>query len=171
MQRYLSYAGVFATLVLLQIFLIDNITLSVYFPPLVYAAFIILLPLDTKPVWVLLLSAAMGLTIDVLTGMGGLNVIAATAAGFMRPLIVTLTCGRASGPDDAVPALYRLTQKNLAWYMAGMILLHSSIYFLLESLSLRHLPHALLRLALSDIAAAVFVWYFIKLFIEKILNK
>ena len=121
--------------------------------------------------WVLLLSAAMGLTIDVLTGMGGLNVIAATAAGFMRPLIVTLTCGRASGPDDAVPALYRLTQKNLAWYMAGMILLHSSIYFLLESLSLRHLPHALLRLALSDIATAVFVWYFIKLFIEKILNK
>ncbi len=159
MQRYLSYAGVFATLVLLQIFLIDNITLSVYFHPLVYAAFIILLPLDTKPVWVLLLSAAMGLTIDVLTGMGGLNVIAA------------LTCGRASGPDDAVPALYRLTQKNLAWYMAGMILLHSSIYFLLESLSLRHLPHALLRLALSDIATAVFVWYFIKLFIEKILNK
>ena len=78
---------------------------------------------------------------------------------------------RASGPDDAVPALYRLTQKNLAWYMAGMILLHSSIYFLLESLSLRHLPHALLRLALSDIATAVFVWYFIKLFIEKILNK
>ena len=84
MQRYLSYAGVFATLVLLQIFLIDNITLSVYFHPLVYAAFIILLPLDTKPVWVLLLSAAMGLTIDVLTGMGGLNVIARRRASCVR---------------------------------------------------------------------------------------
>ena len=171
MQKYLSYAGVFATLVLLQIFLIDNITLSVYFHPLIYAAFIILLPLDTKPVWVLLLSAAMGLTIDVLTGMGGLNVIAAAAAGFLRRLVVNLTCGRASGPDEAVPALYRLTQKNLAWYMTGMILLHSSVYFLLESLSLHHLPHAMLRLVLSDIAAAVFIWYFIKLFIEKILNK
>ena len=171
MQKYLSYTGVFVTLVLLQIFLLDNIALSVYFHPLVYAAFIILLPLDTRPVWVMLLAALMGLTIVVLTGMGGLNVIAATAAGFLRPAVVSLTCGRSSGPDDAVPALYRLTPKNLAVYMAAMILLHSAVYFGMESLSLRHLPRVMLRLAVSDLAAGAFIWYFIKLFIEKILNK
>lgn len=171
MQKYLSYAGVFLTLVLLQIFLIDNISLSVYFHPLVYVAFIILLPLDTRPVWVVLLSAAMGLTIDLLTGMGGLNVIAATAAGFLRPAVVGLTCGHSSAPDEAVPALYRLTPKNLAAYTVAMIVLHSALFFMIESLSLRHILRVLLRLVVSDLAAGVFIWYFIKLFIEKILNK
>ena len=71
-------------LVLLQIFLVDNISLSVYFHPLIYVAFIILLPLDTRPVWTVLLSAALGLIIDSMTGMCGLNVISTTAVGFLR---------------------------------------------------------------------------------------
>lgn len=171
MQKYLSYTGVFVTLVLVQIFLLDNIALSVYFHPLVYVAFIILLPLDTRPVWVMLLAALTGLTVDVLTGMGGLNVIAATAAGFLRPAVVNITCGRSAGPDESVPALHRLTTKNLAMYMTGMIALHSVIFFGMESLSLRHLLRMLLRLIVSDAASAVFIWYFIKLYTEKILNK
>ena len=61
MHRYLTYAGVFIGLVLVQIFLIDNISLGIYFHPLIYIAFLIILPLDTKPVWVLLLSALLGL--------------------------------------------------------------------------------------------------------------
>ena len=79
MQKNLTYAGAFLALVLLQIFLVDNISISVYFHPLIYVAFIILLPLDTKPVWMVLNSALIGLMIDVMTGMGGLNVIATTA--------------------------------------------------------------------------------------------
>ena len=84
------YAVAFVVLVLLQIFLVDNISISVYFHPLIYVAFIILLPLDTKPVWMVLNSALIGLMIDVMTGMGGLNVIATTATGFLRPWVVNL---------------------------------------------------------------------------------
>ena len=74
MQKSLLYIAAFVVLVLLQLFLIDNIALSVYFHPLVYVAFVIMLPLDMKPVWVLLCSTLMGLTIDALTGMAGINV-------------------------------------------------------------------------------------------------
>ena len=56
MQRYLSYIGMFIGVVLLQIFLLDNISLGIYFHPLIYVAFVIILPLDMRPVWVLLLS-------------------------------------------------------------------------------------------------------------------
>ena len=55
MQRYLSYVGMFIGVVLLQIFLIDNISLGIYFHPLIYVAFVILLPLGMQPVWVVLL--------------------------------------------------------------------------------------------------------------------
>lgn len=158
-------------MVLIQIFLIDNISLGIYFHPLIYIGFLIILPLDTKPVWVLLLSALLGLVVDAMTGMGGLNVIATTATGFMRSTLLGATSGHNTSTDDSIPSLYRLTEKNLAWFIALVILLHSSLYFLLEALSLNHILHTLLRILLSSAGAGAFVWFFVKLFIEKIFNK
>ncbi|MBQ2032956.1 MAG: rod shape-determining protein MreD [Alistipes sp.] len=171
MQRYLSYIGMFIGVVLLQIFLIDNISLGIYFHPLIYVAFIILLPLDMLPVWVVLLSATLGLTMDMMTGMCGLNVIAATATGFARMAIIGFTSGLNTGVDDTIPALYRLPQKNLLTYIILMVLMHSIIYFVMESLSMAHMFHTLLRIVVSDVVAVVIVWYIVKLFVEKILNK
>ena len=171
MQRYLSYIGMFIGVVLLQIFLIDNISLGIYFHPLIYVAFIILLPLDMLPVWVVLLSATLGLTMDMMTGMCGLNVIAATATGFARMAIIGFTSGLNTGVDDTIPALYRLPQKNLLTYIILMVLMHSIIYFVMESLSMAHMFHTLLRIVVSDVVCVVMVWYIVKLFVEKILNK
>ena len=158
-------------LMLLQIFLFDNIALSSYFHPLIYVAFIILLPLDTKPIWTMSLSAAMGLLIDIMTGMGGLNVIACTALGFFRPMILSTVCGHSTTGENAVPGLHRFTEKNMLWYIIAMVLVHSLIYFFLEALSLDHFFRTLLRLVISDLGAVLFIWYFVKLFIEKILKK
>lgn len=171
MQKNLIYAGAFLALVLLQIFLVDNISLSVYFHPLIYVAFIILLPLDTKPIWMVLCSALLGLMIDVMTGMGGLNVIATTACGFLRPYVVNLVTGHSMGMDDSSPDIHRLPEKNFRFYIVAMVVLHSAIYFMMESLSLHHILHTLLRIIISDIAAVVFIYYFVKLFIEKILKR
>ena len=171
MQRYLSYVGMFIGVVLLQIFLIDNISLGIYFHPLIYVAFVILLPLGMQPVWVVLLSAMLGLTMDVMTGMCGLNVIATTATGFARIAIIGFTSGQNTGVDDTIPALYRLPQKNLLTYIISMVLMHSIIYFVMESLSMAHLFHTLLRVIVSDVVCVVIVWYIVKLFVEKILNK
>ena len=50
MHRTLPYLALFAAVVLLQVFLFDNLSISIYLNPLVYVAFIALLPLDTPPV-------------------------------------------------------------------------------------------------------------------------
>ena len=49
MHRTLPYLALFAVVVLLQVFLFDNLSISIYLNPLVYVAFIALLPLDTPP--------------------------------------------------------------------------------------------------------------------------
>lgn len=171
MQKNLLYIGAFIVLVLLQIFLLDNITLSVFFHPMIYVAFVIMMPLDYKPLTVLLLSALMGLVIDMLTGMNGLNVIATTATGFMRPLMLRLAVGHSTSADDSVPALHRLSPKHLAWYISLMTILHSTIFFMLESLSWGNLPYTLLRLVVSASTASLMSWYIVKLFTSKILNR
>jgi hypothetical protein len=171
MQKILTYAGAFILLVVLQIFLIDNISLSIYFHPLIYVAFIILLPLNTKPAWMVLLSALLGLTIDVMTGMGGINVIATTATGFLRPFLLRMVTGHAMGTDAADSSLLRVAEKHLRWYIITVVVLHSCIYFFMESLTMMHIMHTLLRIIVSDIAAVLFIYYFIKIFIDKILTR
>lgn len=171
MQKYILYAVAFLVMMVLQIFLIDNISLGLYFHPLIYTAFIIMLPLDLKHVWVMLLATAMGLMIDLLTGMGGLNIISSTAIGFMRPMLLNAAVGHNTANDDTMPALHRLQPKNLAWYIILMVVVHSLIYFLLETMSLSNLHHTVLRLVVSDVVAVVMIWYVVKLFTEKIFIK
>ena len=50
MHRTLPYISLFVVTVLLQVFLFDNLSISIYLNPLVYVAFVALLPLDTPPV-------------------------------------------------------------------------------------------------------------------------
>ena len=158
-------------LVLLQIFLIDNIYLGIYFHPFIYTAFIIILPLDMKHIWVMLLSMLMGLTIDLLTGAGGLNVIAATAVGFLRPALLGAAIGHKNSADDTTLALHRLQAKNLRWFILLVTILHAVIFFMLETISLSNLHHTLLRLVVSCVVSALLIWYIVKLFIEKIIIK
>ena len=49
MHRTFPYILLFAVAVMLQLFLFNNLTLSVYFNPLVYVVFLALLPMETPP--------------------------------------------------------------------------------------------------------------------------
>ena len=53
MPRIFPYLGLFVSAVLLQIFLFDNLSISVYLNPLVYIVFIAMIPLDARPVTLL----------------------------------------------------------------------------------------------------------------------
>ena len=56
MYRTVPYIVLFLILALLQIFLFDNLSISIYLCPLVYIGFIVLLPIDAPPVAVLFLA-------------------------------------------------------------------------------------------------------------------
>ena len=170
MKRYLSFAMLFVAVVLLQIYLFDNISLGIYFHPLIYSAFIILLPLKYNSGAVLLLSAFLGFVMDWLMGMAGLNVIAITTAGFVRPLLIKLICGYGGVLSEPFPMINRVGPKRLLMYIAGMVMVHCSTYFLVESLSLMHVMHTLLRIVVSGAASILVVWYIVRLFLDKIMR-
>ena len=97
MHKIAEYGLIFIVSVLLQVFLFDNLTVSPYLYPLVYAGCIILLPANIDRALLLILSFALGLSVDLLSGMAGLNTIAATATGFLRPALFSLTVGKYAG--------------------------------------------------------------------------
>ena len=64
MYRTVPYIVLFLILALLQIFLFDNLSISIYLCPLVYIGFIVLLPIDAPPVAVLFLALSMSVAMD-----------------------------------------------------------------------------------------------------------
>ncbi len=60
MYRIYPFVILFLTTALLQVFLFDNLSVSIYLDPLVYVAFVLLLPLDIRPVTLLGAGLAMG---------------------------------------------------------------------------------------------------------------
>ena len=141
MYRTLPYLGLFAAAALLQVFLFDNLTISIYLNPLVYIVFIALLPLDTPPAAVLGAGLALGVTMDFAMGAAGINTIATLLIAFLRPTLAGMICGR-----DNVRA----------------------VFFSLEALSWTHALHTLLRIVVSTAVSAGFIWIIARIFTAKI---
>lgn len=64
----------------------------------------------------------------------------------------------------------RVAPKRLLMYIAAMVMVHCSTYFLVESLSLMHVMHTLLRIVVSGVASILVVWYIVRLFLDKIMR-
>ena len=161
MYRTLPYLALFAATVLLQVFLFDNLSISVYLNPLVYIAFIVLLPLDTPP------GLALGVTMDGAMGAAGINTIATLLVAFLRPALLSLFCDRENLREGGVPSPERLGRRVFTDYLLLLTLLHHAVFFVLETLSWSHALHTLARIAVSSAVTALFVWIIARIFTVK----
>ena len=181
MYRTLPYLGLFAAVALLQVFLFDNLTISIYLNPLVYIVFIALLPLDTPPAAVLggglalgapllllTLGLLMGVTMDVFMGTAGINTIATLLIAFLRPTLAGMICGRDNVREGGIPSSARLGERKLITYLVALTLVHHAVFFSLEALSWTHALHTLLRIVVSTAVSAGFIWIIARIFTAKI---
>ena len=87
----------FVLLVLIQVFVLNNIRINGYINPHLYVLFILLLPFET-PGWLLLVSSfSIGLSIDLFAHTPGLNAAASTFIAFIRPGFIRILSGTKSG--------------------------------------------------------------------------
>lgn len=117
MYRTLPYLALFAATVLLQVFLFDNLSISVYCNPLIYVAFLVLLPMESKPVTVLLAGFVLGVVMDLAMGSAGINTIATLPVAFLRPTLIGLLYGRDDAREAGVPSPERLGKRAFAEYL------------------------------------------------------
>ena len=168
MYRTLPYIGLFAAVVLLQVFLFDNLSISVYLNPLVYVVFIALLPLDAQPVSLLGSGLLLGITMDCAMGAAGINTIATLPIAFFRPSLAGMICGRENVREGGIPSPDRLGSRKFFAFLLVLTLIHHTIFFLLEALSWRLLPHTILRILLGSALSVAFGWIVTRIFTAKI---
>ena len=168
MYRTLPYLGLFAATVLLQVFLFDNLSISVDLNPLIYIAFIALLPLDAQPATLLGSGLLLGITMDCAMGAAGINTIATLPVAFFRPTLAAMICGRENVREGGIPSPERLGPRKFFAYLFTLTLIHHTIFFLFEALSWDLLFHTILRIVLSTIVSVAFCWIIARIFTAKL---
>ena len=140
--RYVVYAGV-------HVLLVRWLVLFDLGWCFLYLGFLLFLPINTSIVMQLLLSFAMGLTMDIFYDTGGLHAAAAVLVGFLRPWVLRLLTPR-DGYDSADTVnVHQMGWQWFSVYLALLVLLHHAAFFLLELGSFRHVGLTMAKLLVS----------------------
>uniref|UniRef100_S0DF06 Putative rod shape-determining protein MreD n=1 Tax=termite gut metagenome TaxID=433724 RepID=S0DF06_9ZZZZ len=160
MRNFLIYVGVFVVAaVLIQLFVLDSVRLSIFFSPLAYIAFIVLLPMSARPVAVLLLGFATGVFMDFFEGTGGLHTAATLFTAYTRRRVMILMLGRESVEQEGVmPSVKSLGTGKFLRYAGAVVAIHCLLYFTLEALSWKNYHLVLLKTAVSGTFTLLAVW-------------
>ncbi|GHT53812.1 rod shape-determining protein MreD [Bacteroidia bacterium] len=125
----------FILLVFLQVGLFNKIHLFGFATPLPYIYFIIKLPGNMNRNAVLLLSAFIGITIDMFEYTPGINMLACVIISFFRYYLLKVFTPRDIF-DNYVPSFNALGYGLFLRYAGMMIFLFISVLFITEAMSL-----------------------------------
>jgi rod shape-determining protein MreD len=151
------YGLQFLVLVLLQVFILNNIQLGGYVNPYLYILFILLLPINT-PKWLLLvLGFVLGITIDLFTHTPGMNSSATVFMSFIRPYVLELIAPREGYEKDSSP---RIKLYGFAWFLRYSVILvfaHHSVLFYIEVFRFSDFFLTFIRVILSTAFSTVLI--------------
>ena len=121
----------FIGLILLQVLVINQISLHDTVNPFIYPIFILLLPFNT-PKWItILLGFFLGLSLDMFLNSQGIHAAACTFMAYLRPFIINMFTPTGGYEPEDTPSINSL---GLAWflpYAAILILAHHIVLMLI----------------------------------------
>lgn len=141
----------FVILVLLQVFLLKNITLYNLATPYLYILFILLLPFETPNILLFALSFILGLTIDAFYDTPGLHAAACTLLALVRILFISITVQKDGFDNEPEPTLSIMGFRWFFTYALILTLFHHFFLFNLEVFRLSEIDYTLGRLLSSTI--------------------
>ena len=147
----------FIVLVLIQVFILNNIRINGYINPYLYVMFILLLPFET-PGWLLLTSSFfLGLSIDFFTHTPGMHSSAAVFMAFCRPGIIRFISGNKGVEAGMKPGIKDMGFQWFFMYSLILILLHHILFFFLEVFRTDEILQTFYRIVLSSMSTLLLV--------------
>lgn len=173
MSEYVKNFLRFCLIVLIQVLILNKISLRWWsqpagfpvFIPYVYPLFILLLPFEV-PVWLLLvLGFVTGLTIDNFSNTAGMHALATVFIAYLRTNVLNaLMPKHLSEYPGQSPNV-----KNMGWvpflvYSGFLLLLHHALFFIVELWSVNNIAYLLLKIVASAVTSLLFVIVYLLLF-------
>jgi rod shape-determining protein MreD len=173
MNVYIKNILRFCVIVLLQVLILNKITLRWWsepsgfpvFIPFVYPLFLLLLPFET-PVWGMLIAGfILGTTIDSFSNTAGMHACATVLIAYLRTNVLSALLPRNlteySGMQPSI--------KNMGWmpflvYSGFLIVLHHLVFFSIELWNLANIGQLLLKTGASTLTSMLFIIVYLLLF-------
>ena len=158
------------TLVVLfvQVFVLNNLSISPLVAPMVYIVLILMMPIESSQWKMLSAGVALGALMDITMGTPGLNtLVTRPIAFFRRPLLYALTGLSPMSKEEGIPSIKRLGMR-FHRYFAIMIALHSPIFYFAEWLSFDNFGILMLRILCSTLCSLVLDYIIIMLFMKRL---
>jgi hypothetical protein len=140
--RYTLYAAV-------HVLLISRLVLFDLGWCFFYLGFLLFLPLGTPIVVQLVLSFAMGLTMDIFYDTGGLHAMAAVLLGYLRPWVLRLLTPRDGYDAQDTVNIHKMGWQWFSVYLLLLVLIHHFAFFVLELGSFRNVGATLGKILTS----------------------
>ncbi|MDT8392786.1 MAG: rod shape-determining protein MreD [Bacteroidales bacterium] len=158
----------FIILLIIQVFVLNNIRINGYINPYLYVLFILWLPFET-PGWLLLLSSfLLGLSVDIFLHTPGLNAAASVFMAFCRPGIIRLLTGSKNIEPGLGPGIKDMGFNWFFVYSLLLIFIHHITLFYIEMFRFTEFFQTLYRVVLSTVSTLILVLLVEYLFAKKV---
>lgn len=141
----------FLFLILLQVLILNNVQLSGYLNPFLYVLFILMLPFRTPDWLVLILSFALGISVDMFTDTGGLHASASVLMAFLRQPILRLIAPREGYDVNHQPTIQQFGFGWFFTYVGILVFIHHLFLFYMEAFRFSEFFSTFLRVILSSL--------------------
>ncbi len=154
----LKYIGKFFFFVLLQVLLLNNITLTeLGITPYFYILFILLLPFETSNWSLLLFAFFLGLFIGMFTDTPGAHSASAVLIAFLRPFLLKALSGRDGYSPETTP---RISWYGFTWFLKYTVILtviHHLVYFLMLEFSFENFALTLFKVLITGFLTIILI--------------
>lgn len=171
MFRNLSYLWMAVAIMVVQIFLLDELSIAMWLRPMIFPLVVILLKMEWRTIWVLIISVLIGLIMDMSLGGSGLYTSTLVPLAMIRRGVLYITTRRSIEPGDQTSVLSRLRTNQMMYYSITMLAIHHLLFFSMEALSLAHPLRLLATIVCSTLLSAIVASPIISIFTKKIVSK
>lgn len=145
----------FVIYLFLQVLILKNSVLFGSAFCFIYIGYLLLLPVETNPLWLMLLGFAMGLFIDMFYDSVGIHAAASVGVMFLRNFWLNRVTPQGGYDNGAVPSI---SADGLQWfliYATPMVFIHHALLFFIEAGGFQYLGFTLLKVVLSTLYTIV----------------
>lgn len=156
MILFLQNIARFLLLILVQVFVLNNIRFSGFINPYIYVLFILLLPVRF-PRWLsLIVGFVTGLIIDSFTNTPGIHTFATVLLAYLRNPVINAFLSIEEGANP-VPGFYSFGVSAFVKYVISLVILHHTAFYFLEIFSFENAGQTIIRLLMNSVVTILII--------------
>lgn len=158
-MTWTKYIGQYILLMILQVFLFDQLQFMGVCHPFIYILFLLMMPITLPHSVDMLIGAMVGLIMDVFSNSLGIHTSACILLMFLRPYLLETILNDKDRLNEQISTRV-VGPEAMEKYLAILIIIHHLMVFILSAWSWAHIGFVLLETLVSALITFIFIFGF-----------